>query len=183
MIRKKNLYKKPMKSFQKARILEENELAKKYALKNKREIWKTQAKVDYYRGRAKALAKQPLEEQEAFFKKLKALGLKTSAIADVLDLKIEDLLRRRLTTIVSQKKLANTPQHARQMIVHKKILVNGKVVNAPSYLVPVSEEDKITVKQKEKKPKPAVKEEPAEVQEESTEAKEEPAEESEEESE
>lgn len=153
-----------MKLYQSARIKEENELRKKYGLKNKREIWKTQAKVDYYRGRAKALAKRPLEEQENLFSKLKAIGLKTDAISDVLDLKVEDILKRRLSTIVAQKKLANTPKQARQMIVHKKILINNKVVSSPGYLVLVAEEDKIKVKKKEKKPKPIKEDEGGEAQ-------------------
>jgi small subunit ribosomal protein S4 len=163
MKRKNKSYKKPMKAFQAGRIKSENELKKKYALKNKQEIWKTQAKVDYYRGRAKALASRPHEEQEVLFKKLRALGLKVDVIADVLDLKVEDVLKRRLPTVVAGKKLANTVQQARQMVVHKKIKIGGKVVSAPSYLVPVSEENKIEVKKKVRKPKPApVEEKPAE---------------------
>ncbi|MBU0466205.1 MAG: 30S ribosomal protein S4 [Nanoarchaeota archaeon] len=161
MIRKKNLYKKPMKPFEKERIKEEEQLKKKYALKNKKELWKTQAKVEYCRGRAKALAKKPLEEQEILFRKLKALGLNTNTIADVLDLQVEDILKRRLPTVVAQKKLADTTRQARQMVVHKKILINKKVVNSPSYLVPLSEENKITLKKKAKKPKPKKEEAPA----------------------
>ncbi|MFH1803018.1 MAG: 30S ribosomal protein S4 [archaeon] len=158
MKRKSKSYKKPMKPFEAGRIKEENELRKKYALKNKREIWKTQAKVDYYRGRAKALANKPHEEQEVLFKKLQALGLKVESIADVLGLKVEDILKRRLPTVVSEKKLADTVKQARQMVVHKKIKINNKVVSAPSYLVPVSEEKKIEVKKKAKKAKPKTEE-------------------------
>lgn len=152
MIRKKKKYLKPKKTFESRRIKEENVLVKKYGLKNKREIWKTLAKVNYYRGRAKALAKLPLEEQEVLFNKLRSLGLKTDIIGDVLDLKVENLLERRLSTIVVNKKIANTVKQARQLVVHKKILVNGKVVNAPSYLVSVSQENSISIKQKTKKP-------------------------------
>jgi small subunit ribosomal protein S4 len=153
MIRKKKNYRRPMKAFEAGRIKEENVLKEKYALKNKTEIWKTQAKVDYLRGRAKALARSTPEEQEALFNKLKALGLKIETIADILDLKVEDLLERRLPTVVVKKKIATTTKQARQMVVHKKILVNGKVVSAPSYLVPVAEESAITLKVKVKKPK------------------------------
>lgn len=163
MKRKNKSYVKPLKSFEAGRIKEENELKKKYALKNKREIWKTQAQVDYFRGRAKALAARPIDEQKSLFNKLNGLGLKVDAIADILDLKVEDLLKRRLPTIVAQKKLASTVRQARQMVVHKKIKVGGKVVSAPSYLVPVSQENRIEVKKKEKKPKQAPQEEvPAE---------------------
>lgn len=162
MIRKKNLYRRPLKPFEASRIKEENELRKKYGLKNKTEIWKAQAKVNYYRGRAKALANMPHEEQKVLFKKLQALGLKVETIADVLDLEVEDLLQRRLPTIMVQKKIANTPKQARQMVFHKRIKINGKTVNSPSYLVPISEESKIEIKVKIRKPKPSAEEKPIE---------------------
>src|SRR3989344_8248307 len=143
MLRKKNKYARPRKPFESARIAEENNLLKQYGLKNKKEVWKTVAKVNYYRGRAKALARSHIEEQEVLFNKLKALGIKADNISDVLGLKVEDFLNRRLTTIVANKKLASTVKAARQMTVHKKITIDGKVVNSPSYLVEVSEEKHI----------------------------------------
>ena len=154
MIRKKNLYRRPLKPFESVRIKEENEIAKKYGLKNKREIWKAIAKVNYYRGRAKALANMPHEEQNVLFKKLQALGLKVETIADVLDLNVESLLQRRLPTIMVQKKLATTPRQARQMVTHKLVKINSSTVNSPSYLVPVSEENKIEIKKATRKAKP-----------------------------
>ena len=146
MIRKKNLYVKPRKMYQKERIQEENVLLKKYGLKSKKEVWKTLAKVNYYRHRARELAKRPLDEQEVLFTKLKAIGLKVNNIADVLNLKIEDLLQRRLPTIVFERKFAPTVKTARQMVVHKRVMINGKIVNTPGYLVEVSEENSINVK-------------------------------------
>ena len=136
---------------------------KKYGLKNKREIWKTLAKVNYFRSRAKALAKAPQKEQEVLFKKLKSIGLKSDTISDILDLKVEDILERRLPTIIVKKKLANTSFEARQLVVHKKVLINGKVMDAPSYLVPINDEKAIELKKKNKKPKAEAKEEVQEV--------------------
>ena len=164
MIRKKNLYLKPKKSFESARIREENVLLSSYALKNKREIWKTLAKVNYLKRRAKALAKSSPEEQQVLFNKLNALGLKANLITDVLDLKVEDLLNRRLPTVVTKKKITTTVKQARQLITHKKILINGRVVNTPSYLVSLAEEDKIAIKEKKKKPKPKEETEQSEPQ-------------------
>lgn len=160
MIRKGKRYNRPKKAYEKSRIEEENVLVKKYALKNKREIWKTLAKINYFRSRAKALARLSHEEQEVLFNKLKALGLKTDNTADVLALKIENLLERRLPTVVLKKGLATTIQQARQMVVHKKVLIEDKAVDAPSYIVRVAEESLITIKQKAKKPK--AEEKPAE---------------------
>lgn len=154
MIRKKNKFSRTRKPFELSRIKEENALVERYGLKNKKEIWKTLAKVDYYRNRAMALAKSPLKEQHVLFKKLQALGLKVEHTADVLGLRVENLLERRLPTIVHKKGLANTVKHARQLVSHKKILIYGKVVDAPSYLVPIAEENHIALKKSAKKPKP-----------------------------
>ncbi len=167
MIRKKKRYSRPRKPFEAGRIKEEDELVKKYGLKNKREIWKMIAKVDYYRNRAKSLARASNDEQELFFKKLQSLGLKVKSIADALDLKVENLMDRRLTTIIVDKQIANTPKQARQLVVHKKIIINNKVMNSPSYIVPVEDENSIELKQKVKKTKATKAEntESAEIQE------------------
>ena len=160
MIRKKKRYSRPKKAYEKTRIEEENLLLKKYALKNKAEVWKTAAKVSYFRKRAMALARSSFEEQEILFSKLKALGLKTNVTADVLALKIEDLLERRLPTVVFKKNLAKTTQEARQMVTHKRILIDNRVVDSPSFLVSVEEESNITLKKKAKQePKIEVKSE------------------------
>lgn len=161
MIRKKNRYLRPKKAFEISRIKEENALLKKYGLKNKLEVWKSIAKVNYFRKRAKALAKEPLEEQKVLFDKLRALGLDISSIADVLALKIENLLERRLPTIIYKKGMAKTAKEARQMVTHKRILIEGKVINIPGYLVSLKEENLITLKKKTKHLK---KEEPAQAE-------------------
>ncbi len=150
MLRKKKLFVRPKKAFESARIMEENELVKKYGLKNKREIWKTLAKITYYRRRAKELAKSSREEQEVFFSKLNALGLKTNSIADVLGLKVENLLERRLPSVMARKKIASSPKQARQMVAHKKVAVGGNVINIPSYIVPVAFENSISIRKKQK---------------------------------
>ncbi len=154
MIRKKKRFVRPKKAYETVRIKEENVMMEKYALKNKKEIWKTIAKVDYFRRRAKALARESAEDQEVLFNKLRELGLKINSISDVLALTFTDLLERRLPTIVVKKNLANTEKQARQMVVHKKVLIDGKVINVPSYLVKVSEESLISVRRNQKSEKP-----------------------------
>lgn len=153
MIRKQKKFSWPRKLYDSARIKQENELKEKYGLKNKKEIWKTEAKVKYFRDRAKALITASQEEQKAFLGKLNGLGLNVKNIAEVLALSKEDLFARRLSTIVSKKGLANTTKHARQMIIHKKIMIDHAVVNAPGYLVKVAEENLITLKQNKTPPK------------------------------
>jgi small subunit ribosomal protein S4 len=170
MIRKANKYSRPRKPYEASRIKEENVLLEKYGLKNKKEIWKTIAKVNYFRKRAMDLAKSPVEEQEVLFGKLRGLGLKVNTIADVLALTPEALMQRRLPTVVNKKGFSRTVREARQMVTHKRVTIDGKVVNAPSYLVYVAEEDKISIRKSNSKPK--VKEAKSEVKEEAKEAQE-----------
>ncbi len=146
MIRKHKNYSRPRKLYDSVRIGEENKLVEKYALKNKREIWKTEAKVRYFRTRAKSLITASTDEQNRFFRKLIAIGLNASTISDVLALTKEDLLQRRLTSVLVQRGLARTALEARQMVAHKRVKIDGGIVSTPGYLVPVSEESQIVVK-------------------------------------
>jgi small subunit ribosomal protein S4 len=59
-----------------------------------------------------------------------------------------ELLERRLDAVIYRMKLAITPFASRQFINHGHILVNGKRVNIPSYLV--KDNDTIEVKEKSK---------------------------------
>lgn len=146
MKRKHKNYSRPKRPFEKVRIEEEKKIKKEFGLKNKREIWKAEAKVSLMREKAKKLISANSEEQGAFFKRLQKQGFDVKTISDVLSLDKKDFLSRRLQTILVNKKLALTPKQARQMIVHKKVLVEGKAVNIPSYLIPVNLENKITLK-------------------------------------
>jgi small subunit ribosomal protein S4 len=153
MIRKRKNYNRPTKPFELTRIKSEDVLVKKYALKNKKEVWRALAKVKYFRRRAMALKSSGSpEENEAFFAKLRFLGLSVKNTADVLDLKIENILERRLPTVVASKGLATTKSQARQMVTHKKVLIDGKAVNSPGYLVNVAEESLLSVRKSTPQP-------------------------------
>lgn len=147
MKRKHKIYSRPKRPFDKTRIGEEGEIVKEFGLKNKREIWKAEAKIKIIREKAKKLISAKPEEQQILFNKLNKIGLKVNSISSVLSLDKRDYLRRRLQTIVVTKKIASTPKQARQLITHKKILVEGKAVSVPSYIVPVELENKITLKE------------------------------------
>ncbi|MGL6029801.1 MAG: 30S ribosomal protein S4 [Legionella sp.] len=58
------------------------------------------------------------------------------------------LLERRLDNVVYRMGFASTRAEARQLVAHKAILVNDKVVNVPSFLV--SPGDTLSVRQKAK---------------------------------
>lgn len=146
--RKHNLYSRPKKLFDKARIEAENAIVEKYGLKNKTEIWKAEAKVSGLRSQAKKLIPKQDEAKREFYAKLNKMGLNVTSIADILGLKTEDWLNRRLQTIVFNKGLAKTAKEARQFITHKNILVQGKIVNIPSFVVDREMESQITRKVK-----------------------------------
>ena len=150
MKRKHKQYSKPRKPFDKVRIIEEAEIKKEFGLKNKKEIWRANAKVGLFREKAKKLISSNPQEQQALFKRLNQIGLKVKTIGDVLSLNRNDYLQRRLQTVLVTKRIASTSLGARQLITHKKVLVDGKVVNSPSYVVPTDLEDKITLKKKYK---------------------------------
>ncbi len=157
--KKRKLFSRPKKLFDRVRIEQENVLVEKYGLKNKKEIWKAKSLVSKFRRRAKQLIRASKEEQQIFFNKLNKMGMKVSGISDILALTEENLLDRRLQTFVHKKMFANSPNHARQLIVHKRILVDGAVVNSPSFLITKDLEGKISLKEnKEKVKKEVVKE-------------------------
>ena len=131
--------------YDKNRIEEENKLVERYGLKNKREIWKAEARIGDIRRQAKNLITASQEEQKKLIDKLNKIGLNIGNIADILALKKEDWLKRRLQSIVVEKKLARTAKSARQLIAHKHIAISGNIVNIPSYIVPVEEESEIQV--------------------------------------
>jgi len=55
------------------------------------------------------------------------------------------MLERRLDNVIFRLGLARTRQEARQIVDHRHVLVNGKIVNIPSYLISVN--DKIEIKE------------------------------------
>ncbi|MCR8433076.1 MAG: 30S ribosomal protein S4 [Crenarchaeota archaeon] len=138
-LRKK--YKTPRKPFEKDRLIEEMRLIGEYGLRNKHELWRTKTMLSEIRRRARELLALPPDErkneEEALIGRLYQLGIleKNSTLDDILKLRVEDLLERRLQTVVWRLGYAKTPHQARQMIVHRHIIVNGKIVTIPSFLV------------------------------------------------
>jgi len=160
--RKRKLFRRPKKLFDRGRMDEENVLVKRYGLKNKREIWKAKTAVSKFRRRAKDLIGKDIAEQQAFFDKINKININVNSISDVLALTEENLFERRLQTVLFKKKLANTVKAARQLIVHKNVLVNGQIVNIPSFIVNKDMENKISIKEKPVKEKVEIKEESVE---------------------
>ncbi len=142
-------YSTPRHPWEKARIEYEKKLVKEYGLKNKQEVYKHDALIKriirYYKELNYQTTEQAQKEQEQLFAKVQRLGYlsQKQEMPSILSMTVENSLDRRLQTLVFKKGLARTVKQARQFITHQHILVNGKVVDAPSYLVPVSDEEKI----------------------------------------
>jgi len=146
-------YETPSHPWQADRINAENELIKKYGLKNKKEVWKAQTILRKYRGQARELlakidSDNPQIKKESsqlltHLTRLNILPL-NSTLDDVLALEIESVLSRRLQTISYLRGLANTPKQARQLIAHGHIQIDDRKVDVPGYLVTKNEENKIS---------------------------------------
>ncbi len=143
----KKKFKKPKHPFQKERIREELEFLGRYGLRNKREFWKSRTILGNWRKLARhsrTLSKEKtVEAQQTLIQKLNRLGIigSEARFEDILLLNVEDVLKRRLQTMVYEKGLASTIYQSRQYITHGHIQVGGKKIDAPSYIVKKDEED------------------------------------------
>lgn len=156
MKRKHKIYSKPKRPFDKTRNDEEKEIKKEFGLKNKKEIWRAEAQVKSIREKAKELIPAEESEKQKLYQRLNKKGFDVKAIADILSLDKKDYLQRRLQTVLVKKGFASTPREARQLITHKKVSVDGKVIGSPSYIVPIDSEDKIKIKKPQENKQKAV---------------------------
>jgi small subunit ribosomal protein S4 len=130
-------------------LKEELRLLGQYGLRNKHELWRHETMLSKFRGIARSLIGKSQEERRKMemelLSKLKKLGIlhETAILDDVLDLTIEDVLERRLQTVVFRKGLAKTIHHARQLITHGHIAIGNQRVTVPSYLVSRDEEERV----------------------------------------
>lgn len=145
-------YDTPSHPWQGERIKAEVEVVRAFGLKNKTEVWKAETILRNLRKQSRDLQarlrsgdKQAQVEADALLAKCGRLGyLPVGAnLNDILSLKDEDVLSRRLQTIVYEKGLASTIKQARQMITHGHIFMNGHRVTVPGYLVTRVEESSI----------------------------------------
>jgi len=129
---------------------EELKLLGQYGLRNKHELWRHETMLSDFRGIARSLIGQSAEKrhkrENELLNRLKKLGLlpETAVLDDVLDLALEDLLERRLQTIVLRKGLAKTMQQSRQLITHGHVAVGTRRIKTPGYIVTKPEESHIT---------------------------------------
>ncbi len=145
----KNQLRKPRRPWDKERIEQEKKILKSYGLRKKKEIWKTESILRAFRRRARNLAAKKNEmEEKKLLDRLQKLGVfeKKATLTDVLGLTAENLLERRLQTIVFRKGFANTLKHSRQLITHGHVLINDKKIIYPGFLVSKELENSISTK-------------------------------------
>jgi small subunit ribosomal protein S4 len=105
-------------------LAEELKLIGTYGLRNKHELWRHETQLSKFRGIARSLIGKSSEErmkmENELLNKLKKLGVlqDTAVLDNVLDLSLEDLLERRLQTLVFRKNLSKTAHQARQFVSH-----------------------------------------------------------------
>ena len=140
-------YNTPPHPWNAERIKSENKLMVKYGLKNKKEIWKADTLVRKYSREARYLLgfaqDQAVEEKNELLGHLVRIGVlsEDAHLEDILNLNVEDILRRRLQTVVHRKGLARTAKEARMFVVHGHIAMNGKKIDSPSFMVKRGEEE------------------------------------------
>ncbi|MFH1590412.1 MAG: 30S ribosomal protein S4 [archaeon] len=142
----KKKYETPKHPWEGDRIEEEKELKSEYGLKNKKEIMKMKSILKGLKGQAKvynaAIGKQAELERKQLLERVQRLGIIEGVVTldDILGLKVNAIMERRLQTVLFRKGLCRSAGQARQFIIHRHVIVADKKITMPSYLVTKEEE-------------------------------------------
>jgi len=153
MKRQKAKYERPRRPWDKERLEYEKEVCKTYGIRRKKELWRAEEILRGFRRRARILeASKDMEGKKVLIDKLCKLGFidKAANLDDVLALSVENLLDRRIETIIFKKGIAKTPKQARQFIVHGHVTVEGRRVRWPSLLLTTDQEPTVALHPKSK---------------------------------
>jgi len=143
----KKTFQKPKSPWDKERMDKEDLLMKIYGLRRKSEVWKAESIMRNFKRRARSLAAIKDKVQEKILlDRLNKMGLlnKDASLDSVLSLTTENLLDRRLQTVIFKKNLANTAKQARQFITHGLISINGRRIRYPNFIVTTDLEGKVS---------------------------------------
>ena len=142
--RNRSKFEKPKERWSLERIKADNSLVTEFGLKNMSELWKVQTEVSRIRRNARELLSGSGSDdvRERIIGRLQRLGIVSvgATLDNLLDLKENDILNRRLQTVVYRRGMARSMKQARQLTVHGFISINGKKVNRPGYMVDVESE-------------------------------------------
>ena len=146
-------YSTPRNPWSSDQLAQELYLVGTYGLRNKRELWKAQTELSRLRKEARSLlaaaADVRARRERNFLEYLGRRGLidTSASVDDVLELIVENVLDRRLQTVVWKKGLSPTLHTARQMVTHRHIKIGDRVTTIPSYWVSADEEEKVKIKE------------------------------------
>jgi small subunit ribosomal protein S4 len=147
----KKSYTRPRSIWTSDQISSELYVVGSYGLRNKKELWKAQTEIARIRNQARALLAISTdvrhEKETKLLSYLSRLGIveDSSTLDDILNLKIEDILERRLQTLVMKRSNLKSPYQARQIVVHGHVSIGDRKINLPGYLVKKDEEAQILI--------------------------------------
>ncbi|WP_415283844.1 30S ribosomal protein S4 [Candidatus Nitrososphaera sp. FF02] len=147
--KQKKLFHRPRRIWTTDQLNMELYIMGSYGLRNKRELWKAQTEMARVRNQARALlalsTEARAEKEKRLLNFLSRIGLakEGATLDDILNLKVEDLLERRLQTIVMKRMGAKSPYQARQIVSHGHVSIGNRKVNRPGYIVKTEEEAQI----------------------------------------
>jgi len=145
----RKVWRKPKRPLNYKLKMEELKTLGTFGLRTKRELWKAHTELSRVRHQARSLLalRQEVraEKEPILMKSLARIGLVSSdaTLDDVFNLNVDDLLSRRLQTIVSKNFGFKTPYQARQAVIHGHIMIGDRKIDIPSYTVRVEEENNI----------------------------------------
>ena len=147
----RKIFRRPRQIWTTEQLSSELFLIGSYGLRSKSELWKAQTKVADIRNQARELLALTIEQRQTQETKLlnflHKVGLvkESATLDDVLNLKLEDILERRLQTIIMKKGISKSPQQSRQLVVHGHVSIGDRIINIPGYIVKKEEEPQIVL--------------------------------------
>ncbi|QQG39821.1 MAG: 30S ribosomal protein S4 [Candidatus Aenigmatarchaeota archaeon] len=139
----------PLKAWDSKRIERENALLKEFGLRRKQELRRAESILRGLRRQARELgASKDERQQKQLLARVSRLNLmkESGGLDDVLGLSVNDVLSRRLQTIIHRKGIANTLKQSRQLITHGHVVVGNRRIVWPSFLVSKDLEEQIKIK-------------------------------------
>lgn len=147
---------RPTHPWKEARIEEEHRLKEQFGLKKvggMKEIWREKTALRRHRnqamkliGRVDSTEGHYAREKEDLLVSLNRKGLlhEDSTLDDVLSITVEQMLSRRLQSVVYFKGLAPSMRSARSLIVHGHISIGDQRMTVPGYKILRSEEEELS---------------------------------------
>ena len=137
---------KPRNPWDWSSLTQELQLLGTYGLRNKKELRRNNTELSRIRKQARQLLAAPEETRSLEEPKLlnamsrKGFIKKKSSLDDILALEVENLLDRRLQSVVHKRGITRTMHQSRQLIIHGHIRIGERRITIPSYIVEINEE-------------------------------------------